>query len=181
LALDRGAIETLKELQATEVEIITDLPEIIEPVTYPVVYEHPDPQDPSRSVQEQIEVQGARLRAGEPQKTKMNLYQAGLTPNFYQFSEAVIEVKMSVSLRETRDETEEGHEAQEVKQRGLWKSSVHTSTVDYRSANTYSYSASGASLLRVVMKPVPPPPRLQPRTVTVDTQTEPPTVRTQDE
>jgi len=50
------------------------------------------------------------------------------------------------------------------------------STVNYRTANTYSYQAQGSSTLRVTMRPVPPPSRLTPQVVTINTLTSPPTV-----
>ena len=50
------------------------------------------------------------------------------------------------------------------------------SPVNYRSANTYSYDASGSSSFRATLRPVPPPPRLTPRTVTVNALVSPPTV-----
>ena len=53
---------------------------------------------------------------------------------------------------------------------------VHASPVDYRTSNTYSYTAQGSSLFRTIMKPVPAPSRLTPTRVTVDTLTTPPAV-----
>jgi hypothetical protein len=48
--------------------------------------------------------------------------------------------------------------------------------VNFRTANTYSYTAQGSSTLRVTMRPVPPPSRLTPRLVTINAFTTPPTI-----
>jgi hypothetical protein len=55
-------------------------------------------------------------------------------------------------------------------------SSTFSSHVNYTSAAKYSYSAEGSSLLRTTLKPVPPPPRLLPRVVTVNALKQPPEV-----
>src|ERR671931_372287 len=58
----------------------------------------------------------------------------------------------------------------------LFASGSVSSHVDYRTSNTYSYSAEGSSLLRTTLKPVPPPARMMPRFITVNTLVQPPQV-----
>jgi hypothetical protein len=60
----------------------------------------------------------------------------------------------------------------------LFASGSVSSHVDYRTSNTYSYSAEGSSLLRTTLKPVPPPARMMPRFITVNTLVQPPQITT---
>ena len=55
-------------------------------------------------------------------------------------------------------------------------STTFASHVNYKSSSTYDYSAEGSSLLRTTLKPVPPPPRIIPRIITVDATLTPPKV-----
>jgi hypothetical protein len=98
----------------------------------------------------------------------MSLLQAGITPTFYQFTEASVEVRMSISLRQT------AQTQSNVSSRLNF--GIFSSTVDYRSSNTFSFTASGASVFRATLRPVPPPSRVTPRVVTVDATVEPPRV-----
>jgi hypothetical protein len=105
----------------------------------------------------------------------MSLLQAGLLPTFYQFTEATIEVKLSITMKET--ETKETKGSTPLgRQTSRLGALVFGSPVDYRTANTYSYAAQGSSVLRATLRPVPPPPRLIPSTVTINTLSTPPTV-----
>jgi hypothetical protein len=113
-----------------------------------------------------------------------SLLQAGLMPSFYQFTESIIEVKISISYRtSTTSEFEFGASLEvsaEASADFLFASgsvsSTFSSHVNYKNSSTYSYSAEGSSLLRTTLKPVPPPPRLIPRIVTVDATKTPPVV-----
>ena len=98
------------------------------------------------------------------------LLQAGLLPTFYQFTEALIEVKMSVSLKEDSQAS--------VQRPGFGGRRVvaHAAPVNFRNAATYSHQTEGSSLLRVTMRPVPAPVRLAPDVVTVNATVSPPVV-----
>jgi hypothetical protein len=177
LALDRTSIETLRALVGTNVDIIPEIAEIVEPMIYDVPVSTPDPDNPGATIDETIRITGARVRASGVQPVTMNLLQAGLLPTFYQFTEAAIEVKLSITMREARTTETEGQPTNP----GLLlvrRTMAYSSTVDYRTASTYSYQASGASVLKVNMRPVPPPSPLIPRTVTINTLTSPPSVVT---
>src|SRR5262249_29184913 len=113
---------------------------------------------------------GAQVISSGAAPVKMSLLQAGLTPTFYQFTEASIEVKMSITVKQGSQPTSTG----ENRLKPLLR--IHASPVDYRTANTYSYTAQGSSVLKATLKPVPPPARLTPRTVTVDALSQPPRV-----
>jgi hypothetical protein len=167
LELDRSSIATLQFLidPKNNVSIIPEIVEIIEPAvrTVPVTGSAPIP------------VTGAAVRASGSQPVEMTLLQAGLLPTFYQFTEASIEVKLSISMKETETK-ETGGSTPLGRRTSKFGALVFGSPVDYRTANTYSYSAQGSSVLRATMRPVPPPPRLIPSTVTINTLSTPPTV-----
>lgn len=165
LELDRSSIETLRFLLENEVEIIPEIAEILEPAEREVEV------GPNG---ETVTITGTSISASGAEPVTLNLLQSGILPTFYQFTEAEIEVKLSISMKRTETEESEGTRL------GLratpFGALAFGSPVNYRTANTYSYSADGASVLRATMRPVPPPPRLTPRTVTVNAFTSPPTV-----
>jgi hypothetical protein len=170
-ALDRNSLDTLRALVDTEVDVITDVTEVIEPFEHEVEIDVPDADGGTRS--ETIVVTGARVTASGVPSVRMNMVQAGLFPTFYQFTEAAIEVKLSITMREDR-ETESV--VRTTPFLGLGLSRAYAASVDYRSANKYSYTATGASVLRATMRPVPAPSRLEPTITTINRLTEPPTV-----
>lgn len=161
LALDRSAISTLHQLSTETADIITSITEIIEP----------DPQSVTIPGKDPIPYTGAKVRASGVQTVPMTLLQAGLTPTFYQFTEANIEVKLSICMKQTSEPTTDSS-GKTVKA----KTRAFASPVNFRTAATYSYEAKGSSCLKATIKPVPPPPRLTPRTVTVNALSTPPTV-----
>jgi hypothetical protein len=171
LELDRSSIATLQFLMDPQnnVKIIPEISEIIEPAvrTVPVTGSAP------------IAVTGVTIRSSGAQPVEMSLLQAGLLPTFYQFTEATIEVKLSITMKET--ETKETGGSTPIGRRtSKFGALVFGSPVDYRTANTYSYAAQGSSVLRATMRPVPPPPRLIPSTVTINSLVTPPTVTRND-
>src|SRR4051812_13885598 len=75
-ALDANSLNTLQALASTEIDVVTELTEIVE-------------QD-VRTVQvggTPIEITGARIRPSGAVSIPMNMIQAGLLPSFYQFTE----------------------------------------------------------------------------------------------
>ena len=126
-----------------------------------------------------------------PNDSPMPLLVYGLEPRFYEFSESIIEVKITITIRLERS-VERSYESKfsfknrtEIK--GSYKSSgiasilfgkakaemKNTTEVAYaRSYNAkysqkYSFEAVGSSLLRTVLKPVPAPVRAIPK-ITVE-------------
>lgn len=170
LELDRSSIQTLQYLVSENVNIIPEIAEIIEPAVRTVTIS-------GAGGPEDIAVTGASVRASGAEPVTMNLLQAGLLPTFYQFTEATVEVKLSISMKRvgTRETSGAGRLGLRT---GGYRTLAFGSSVNFRTSNTYSYSAQGASVLRATMKPVPPPPRLIPRTVTINTFTSPPTITT---
>lgn len=187
LALDRASLETLRALVNNTVDIIPEVSEIIGPDPRSVAVSVPDPMAPGGMIPSSIIVTGARITASAAPPVTMNLLQAGLLPTFYQFTEATIQVKLSISMRDVESSqvasTGSGSAGRGISgvlnSLGIGrKTAAYASPVNYRSANSYSYSAEGASVLTASMRPVPAPSRLIPRTVTVNTFTSPPTVTT---
>lgn len=162
LSLDRASIDTLKFLasDANAIDLIPQVTEVIAPAPTTLSVGGSDVTVPGVSVTQQPVA---------PVKT--TLLQAGLLPTFYQFTEALIEVKLSVTLKETGNTQTDGRP-------GFGKRRVmaFASPVNFRSASTYSHTAEGSSLLRVTMKPVPPPTRLVPDVVTINATVNPPAV-----
>ena len=162
LSLDRASIETLKFLasEANAIDLIPQVTEVIAPTLSTVTVNGSDVQVPGISVTQQPTT---------PVRT--TLLQAGLMPTFYQFTEALIEVKLSITLREAGSTQTAGRPG--FARRGAM---AFAAPVNFRNASTYSHTTEGSSLLRVTMKPVPPPVRLTPDVVTVNATVTPPVV-----
>lgn len=162
LSLDRASIDTLKFLasEANAIELIPQVTEVIASAPTTLVVGGSNVTVPGVSVTQQPVT---------PVKT--TLLQAGLLPTFYQFTEALIEVKMSVSLKQASATQTEGRPG--FTRRGVI---AFASPVNFRNQSTYTHTAEGSSLLRVTMKPVPAPIRLAPDVVTVNATVTPPVV-----
>ncbi len=77
----------------------------------------------------------------------------GFFPGYFQFQEAIIEVKMAITMA-TTSESQVGASAKAGW--GPFSASVNASY-----SQKYEYKAEGSSLLRVKLAPVPPPALLQ--------------------
>jgi hypothetical protein len=167
-ALDRNSLDTLKELVREDVDVLTDVTEVIEPFPIDVTT---GPALPP------VRVTGARVRASGVPPVPMSLFQAGLRPTFYQFTEATVEARLSITMREDRESQERGRRFAGGRPfLDIGFSRAYAAPVDFRAANTFNYQAQGASLLRATMRPVPPPARLEPTVTTVNTLVQPPVV-----
>ncbi|WP_415895268.1 hypothetical protein ACMXYQ_15915 [Neptuniibacter sp. PT34_22] len=98
---------------------------------------------------------------------KMSLIELGFTPTFYQFTDATIEVKISISFTE-QSEFERKSSRRSVSGRAFGfilggSARVRTSSVSARYANKYNYSAEGSSLMRTRVMPTPAPAVLEER------------------
>jgi hypothetical protein len=113
-------------------------------------------------------VTGARVLASAAEPVKMTALQAGLLPTFYQFTEANIQAKVSIQLRQASQTDTDGNS-----QSGIFAFASH---VNFRTQNTFSYSVDAAASVSVIMRPVPPATQLQPATITVNALTGKPTV-----
>jgi hypothetical protein len=154
-ALDKSSMETARFLAEEQVNLIDEMAEVIEPRPFNV-----DAGEGGT-----IRVTGATVRREEEHRADYTLLQAGLFPTFYQFTESVIEVKMSISHKTTSSQELTVGARLSVG----WGPVAFSASVNFKSSQTYSYSAEGSSLLRTTLKPVPPPARLTPRIITINT------------
>jgi hypothetical protein len=114
--------------------------------------------------------------AGTPERTMLvplgdgksySLLELGFTPNFYQFVDTLIELKISISMSR---ETNFSHSSTTVNANlkgsvGFFSASasMRVSTVSASYASKYQYSAEGSSLMRTKLVPVPAPALLEER------------------
>ena len=84
-ALDRASISTLRVLARTEFDYIPEITEVISAGPVDTV--------------DGVPVTGVDVTTRPGRTLPLSLLQAGLTPSFYQFTESVIEVKMSISSK----------------------------------------------------------------------------------
>jgi hypothetical protein len=149
-ALDLTAIQTLVTLSNTFVDVIPEISEVItaQTLTVPI------------SGQPSIEVTGARVTATPSDPVSISALQAGLLPTFYQFTEADINLKISVQLRQATQTETDGTQTL-----GIFAFASH---VNFRTQNTYSYSVDASSSVTATLKPVPANVRLTPSIVTVN-------------
>jgi hypothetical protein len=153
-ALDLAAIQTLIALASTPVSIIPEVTEVItsQDLTVPI------------SGQPSIGVTGIRVTANPSAPIQMSALQAGLLPTFYQFTDAVIELKISVQLREATQTETDGT----TQTSGIFAFASH---VNFRTQNTYSYQVDASSSVTATLKPVPANLRVTPSMITVNTLT----------
>jgi hypothetical protein len=99
---------------------------------------------------------------------QLSMLELGFTPNFYQFIDTLIEVKIAIkmSYETSSTRTIKGVERTARFSRnanGAFSWSMTATPVDATYSSKYSYSAEGSSLLRTKLVPVPPPPVLEDR------------------
>jgi len=151
MAMDLASLNTLKILAKTKFDWIPEVTEVLQRVKIDTVGG--------------VDVSGVDVQLLAPRTgVQLTMIQAGILPTFYQFTESIIEFGASV----------------EVSADFLFASGTFSSHVNYKTANKYSYSVDGSSLLRTTLKPTPPPTRLVPKFITVNTLVTPPTVTTSD-
>lgn len=158
-ALDLAAIQTLIVLANTPVSIIPEVTEVItsQDLTVPISG-HPS-----------IGVTGVRVTATPSDPVQMSALQAGLLPTFYQFTDAQIELKISVQLRQATQTEMDGT----TQINSIFAFASH---VNFRTQNTYSYQVDASSSVTATLKPVPANTRVTPAMITVNTLGKTPTV-----
>ncbi len=157
-ALDLASLQTLIQLANLPVTLIPEVTEVITPTRLDIPV----------SGQLPVSVTGARVQATPSAPVTMNALQAGIVPTFYQFSEATIQLKMSVQLREVEESQSDGKKRTTIRAFG--------SNVNFRTQNTFSYKVEASGSVTATLRPVPAPSRLVPSTVTVNALVQPPTV-----
>jgi hypothetical protein len=167
-ALDRSSVDTARLLAQEKIALIEEIHEVIKPA-----FDDVELDDGTT-----VRITGATVDATSTPPKAYTLMQAGLFPTFYQFTESIIEVKMAISSRTSSTSELEAGASLGINY-GPVSFAAH---VNFKSSQTYSYSVEGSSLLRTTLKPVPPPARISPRIITVNTlptlMGQPPTVTT---
>ncbi len=165
LALDLASINTVKILASTTFAYLPEITEVLEPKLLTVSTSKGD-----------VIVTGTDVVLPDTRTFPLTLLQAGVVPTFYQFTESIIEVKMSITSKvETQSEFEFGAETK-VEGGFLFASGSFSSHVNYKTSSKYSYDVTGSSLLRTTLKPAPPPARMMPRLITVNAVVSPPKI-----
>ncbi len=131
-SLDRASAELVQELANTKVKIVPRITETIDE-NGNITYHHGDPQE-------------------------VSLLDIGVTPTFYQFSSATVEVRMDLKIVETKTETE----TTETKRRHV----VYAETSSLRAERKLNRDVNVSSKLTATLVPVPSPLRLEPTRTT---------------
>jgi hypothetical protein len=131
-SLDRASAELVRELANTKVTIVPRITETIDE-NGDITYQH-----------------------GEPQE--VSLLDIGVTPTFYQFSQATVEVRMDLKIVESSTTTE----TTETKRRHV----VYADTSSVRAERKLNRDVTMSSKLTATLVPVPSPLRLEPTRTT---------------
>jgi hypothetical protein len=116
------------------------------------------------------------LKEGLRLPQKLSMIELGFVPNFYQFVETIIDVKIDIHIHGSTDDTKSNTASAQTQQdsyanTGYWwwynqgarTTQVTTSQVNASYSAKYSYDVTGSSHLRTRLVPVPPPPVLEAR------------------
>jgi len=131
-SLDRASAELVTELASTTVEIV---PRVVETIDG-----------------------DGNVAIESPERQTLSLLELGLTPAFYRFSEARVEVAMDLHVVESETETESGKK----KRVGLF-----AGTRDLRVERKLNRDVKVSSRLSATLVPVPAPIRVEPVRTTV--------------
>jgi len=107
---------------------------------------------------------------------KLSMIELGFVPTFYQFVETIIEVRISIHIHGSTDDTRSNTtsastQASSYSNSGYWwyynqganTTNVTASQVNASYSSKYSYDVTGSSYLKTKLVPVPPPPILEAR------------------
>ncbi len=165
-ALDLHSIEVAKALSETE----------LEEGTVPVMIKE--------TVDDDGNVTNVEVLYNE---NPMPLIVYGINPTFYQFTDTIIEVKMTITMSVSRESTKEFEASFKFKNKTNIKAGYkgggllgalfgrpsfsvqNTTTIalattfNAKYSQKYTFKAEGTSLLRTILKPVPPPERAIPK------------------
>ncbi|MCP4687302.1 MAG: hypothetical protein GY859_04580 [Desulfobacterales bacterium] len=99
---------------------------------------------------------GHDIVGGKPIPRKVSLFELGFTPNFYQFVDTTIEVKLALRINKTRNSPSAG-------KNGSGRTMVTVTPVDAGYSSSYNFSAESASVFKTRLAPIPPPAILEER------------------
>lgn len=116
------------------------------------------------------------LKEGMRVPQKLSMIELGFVPNFYQFVETIIDVKIDIHIHGSTDDSRSNTASASTQQdsynnSGYWwwynqgarTTNVSTSQVNASYSSKYGYDVTGSSSLRTRLVPVPPPPVLEAR------------------
>ncbi|MDR0887986.1 MAG: hypothetical protein LBM39_02225 [Candidatus Methanoplasma sp.] len=98
---------------------------------------------------------------GEEGEMITSMIGAGFQPTFYQFTDAIIEVKMAISTSTDREYEDSYEYTNENNSKTKKTSSVRTTTINANYTSKYNFSEEATSTLRVRLVPLPPNPTVQ--------------------
>jgi hypothetical protein len=156
-ALDLTSIQTMITLANTPVSLIPEVTEVITAAPYPVPVSGGS-----------VQVTGVRVAASAATPIIMTALQAGILPTFYQFSEATIQLKVALQVRQVEETDAAGNQSVSL--------GIFSSNVNFKTQNTYSFSGDASSSVTAIIRPTPPPTRVTPSVITVNTLGRTPTV-----
>jgi hypothetical protein len=172
IALDQASIQLVQVLASTKFDYLPDVVEILSPAPRPLTYQDADGNTqtvmdanvPSKPVM----ITGVQVNVSPGESFPLTLLQAGVNPTFYQFTNSIIQVKMSVtSTTESQDSLTVGIDAKADRE-FLFSGGSVTSHVNASFANKFSYSVEGSSSLQTTLACVPPPKAMMPRFILVN-------------
>lgn len=134
-SLDRASADLVEELAATTVSIVPQVTETID-ADGKVTFEQAEPQ-------------------------RVSLLSLGVTPTFYQFSQATVEVVMDIKIVEQ----------EQVREDGKRNYGLFAGTADVRTERKLNRDVTVHSKVTATMVPVPMPLRLEPVRTTIPAET----------
>ncbi len=90
------------------------------------------------------------------EKLTTTLLGAGFQPTFYQFTETIIEVKIAITTKKTREFKASVTTTTNTKASYMFASVSVATSVNAAYSNKYSYSVDGSSYIRTKLMPKPP-------------------------
>ena len=170
IALDRSSIELVKVLSTTKFDYLPDVVEILEPAPRVLQYTDADGnlQTVTDSDGQPVMITGVQVNVSPGETFPLTLLQAGVNPTFYQFTNSVIQVKMSVTSTTESDDSLNVSVDTQGDRDFLFSGGTVTSHVNATFANKFSYSVDGSSSLQTTLACVPPPKAMMPRFILVN-------------
>lgn len=165
IALDQASIQLVQVLANTTFDYVPDVVETLTPEARQVQINGSGLTDAHG---QPVMVTGVHVDHDVAPSFPLTLLQAGVNPTFYQFTNSVIQVKMSItSTTESQDTLSVTSDAQSNRD-FLFSTGSVTSHVNASFSNKFSYSAEGSSSLQTTLACVPPPKAMMPRFILIN-------------
>lgn len=165
VALDQASIKLVQVLANTTFDYV---PDVVETLTSQSRQIQIDGSGLTDGAGHAVMVTGVHVNVDVAPSFPLTLLQAGVNPTFYQFTNSIIQVKMSItSTTESQDSLTVGVDAQGNGD-FLFSSGAVSSHVNASFSNKFSYEVDGASSLQTTLACVPPPKAMMPRFILVN-------------